>query len=186
MGPHSCRLRYPPAPRCRGHRTRGAGGDGARFFLDTEFVAPGRGHAISLVSVAIAAEDGREYYAEVRDADTSLASEWVVANVLPHLRGGDAIRNPSQMRTDVLAFVGAAPEFWGYYAAFDWVALCQLFGDMDNHPHGWPFLAYDLRQALDAAGLSHIKQPDDAPHNALSDAQWVRDTWIAHCGKDAT
>ena len=68
------------------------------------------------------------------------------------------------------------PEFWGYYSAYDHVALCQIFGTMMELPQGWPMLTYDLRQFLDAKGLQGVTQPDDMPHHALGDARWIAET----------
>lgn len=83
---------------------------------------------------------------------------------------------------DILKFCSPTahgfPEFWGYYAAYDWVALCQLFGDMSKLPSGWPMYIHDYRQWLDEHGKSHIKQPDDSPHHALKDAQWLRESFM--------
>lgn len=73
-----------------------------------------------------------------------------------------------------------APEVWGYYAGYDFVVVSQLLGGFSQYPTGWPFLFYDLRQALDFAGLEDVRQPDDAPHHALLDARWVRDTYEHH------
>lgn len=70
------------------------------------------------------------------------------------------------------------PEFWGYYAAYDWVALCQIFGDMSRLPAGWPMYCHDYRQWLDEHGLEYIHQPDDTPHHALADAQWLRESFL--------
>jgi hypothetical protein len=87
---------------------------------------------------------------------------------MPYQRIGEQLRE----------FVGddPLPEFWGYYCAFDYVILSQLMGGMDAWPTGWPYLMLDLRQWLDSEALHHVSQPDDAPHNALEDARWIRET----------
>ncbi len=153
-----------------------------RYFIDTEFLEGGRGGPIGLLSLAIVAESGREFYAENAYAQTTSATPWIRNNVLPHLQGGEAAIPPTQIVTALLAFIGndPAPEFWGYYCAYDWVVLCQLFGDMSALPKGWPYLAYDLRQALDLSGRRAVKQDDDAVHHALSDARWIRETWATY------
>jgi hypothetical protein len=40
-------------------------------------------------------------------------------------------------------------EFYGYYADYDWVAFCWLFGKMIDLPKGFPTYCVDLKQILD-------------------------------------
>lgn len=56
-----------------------------RYFYDTEFVESGPEHPIELISIGIAAEDGREYYAQSMEFDASKANEWVAEHVLEKL-----------------------------------------------------------------------------------------------------
>lgn len=54
-----------------------------RCFLDTEFSSMDRP---ALISIALVADDGREFYAEVTDSWTlEDCSDFVISNVLPHL-----------------------------------------------------------------------------------------------------
>jgi len=41
------------------------------------------------------------------------------------------------------------PVFYGYYSAYDFVVLCQLFDKMINLPNGFPKYTLDLKQELD-------------------------------------
>lgn len=41
------------------------------------------------------------------------------------------------------------PEFYGYYADYDWVVFCWLFGLMIDLPNGFPKYCRDLKQMLD-------------------------------------
>lgn len=41
------------------------------------------------------------------------------------------------------------PEFYAYYADYDWVLFCSLFGTMMDLPRGFPMYAIDLKQTLD-------------------------------------
>ena len=143
-----------------------------KFFIDTEFMEDGR--TIDLLSIGVVAEDGRELYIEVL-ADASKANAWVQANVLPHL-GKIPVSTREQAARQLLDFIGPEkPEFWGYYADYDWVALCQLFGRMIDLPSGWPMYCRDLKQLCDSVGNPSLpKQPGDE-HHALADARWVRD-----------
>lgn len=154
-----------------------------------EFIEDGR--RVFPVSVGLVAEDGRELYRQFSDAPFERANEWVRANVLTKLTGlhGNRIRKPwgdkGSIAEEIRSFCAPADDdptalsFVGYYCDYDWVVMCQLFGTMMQLPEGWPMFAWDLRQMLDERGLQHISQPDDMPHQALSDAQWIMATYKA-------
>lgn len=84
-------------------------------------------------------------------------------------------------------------EFYAYYADYDWVAFCWLYGMMKDLPKGFPMYCRDLKQMLDEKVerkslewgpkaedfdmLNHVKTLPDYPleinsHNALADARW--------------
>jgi hypothetical protein len=44
---------------------------------------------------------------------------------------------------------GCYPVFYGYYADYDWVVFCWLFGTMMQLPNGFPMFCKDLKQMLD-------------------------------------
>ena len=85
------------------------------------------------------------------------------------------------------------PEFYGYYADYDWVVFCWLFGNMIDLPKGFPMYCIDLKQTLNTMcdndlfnadkhghtsfSLTGIKKHPKYPkqvneHNALADARW--------------
>ena len=64
-------------------------------------------------------EDGEELYLESSEVDWRKASDWVNQNVKPHLTG--ALHTRAEIAAKVRAFAGIAPEFWAYFAAYDWV-----------------------------------------------------------------
>lgn len=65
------------------------------------------------------------------------------------------------------------PEFWGYYADYDWVAFCQLFGAMIELPKGFPMYCQDIKQLCDFLGNPELPpNPSDSEHHALKDAEW--------------
>ncbi|AQA20711.1 hypothetical protein BTZ20_3436 [Rhodococcus sp. MTM3W5.2] len=103
-----------------------------RYFYDCEFIEDGR--TIDLVSIGVAAEDGREFYAVSTEFDPTKAGKWVRANVLPKLPqpSSPLWRSRAQIRDDLLKFLvprpGVTPELWAWIAAYDHVALCQLWG----------------------------------------------------------
>lgn len=152
------------------------------YYLDTEFIE--YPNSIHLISLGIVAEDGREFYAENYDADLSRANKWVKEFVIPATLWKKKLYTaPFATDTKVygdiylikdrlLKFIGDdKPEFWGYFADYDWVVFCWLFGTMMDLPEGWPMFCRDLRQLADV-----IKKPDFAgpitEHNALEDARW--------------
>lgn len=142
--------------------------------IDTEFIEDGR--TIDLISIGIVREDGAEYYAESAECDLNRASDWVRANVLPHLTGDRKSR--AVIAREIVDFVGPAPEIWAYYADYDWVALCQLYGTMMQLPKGWPLFCRDLRQITADMATPPMQHGDDE-HNALADARWVLRTLLS-------
>lgn len=141
-----------------------------RIFFDTEFIEDGK--TIDLISIGLVAEDGRELYLENSECNLSRASPWVQENVLPHLTGDRVDR--VAMGTAIRNFVDperfGKPQFWAYYAHYDWVALCQLFGTMMDLPEGWPMYCRDFKQWLDEHGNPAMDTHGADHHNALADA----------------
>lgn len=144
-----------------------------RIWLDTEFIEDGR--TIDLISIGMVREDGAEYYAESADCDLSRASSWVRDNVFPHLTGKRKSR--ALIAKQITEFVGPYPEFWAYFADYDWVALCQLYGTMMTLPEGWPKFCLDVKQIAYLAGDPSLQRPEGDDHNALADARWTRRIW---------
>jgi hypothetical protein len=144
-----------------------------RFWFDTEFHENGR--TIDLISIGVVAEDGREYYAETDFAKEKCSTDWLKANVLPHLTGAE--RQRALIAKDLIAFMGEKPEIWAYYAAYDWVVLCQLFGTMMRLPNGWPMFCRDIKQLCVAMGDPALPPQEGNQHDALSDARWNKLAW---------
>ena len=83
------------------------------------------------------------------------------------------------------------PKFYAYYADYDWVVFCQLFGKMIDLPNGFPMYCIDLKQEMEESQIenngvwligSKIKTHPDYPkqineHNALSDARWNKELY---------
>jgi hypothetical protein len=154
-----------------------------KYFLDTEFIEDGR--TIDLISIGIAAEDGRTYYAISYEFDPSKAGDWVRENVLRKLpcrlevpgtkppAAGPEWKSRREIRDDIRAFIGdVAPEFWGYFADYDWVVFCWLFGRMEDLPEGFPMYCRDIKQVMESLGLEELPLPKEGEHNALADAIW--------------
>jgi hypothetical protein len=176
-----------------------------RYFLDTEFAE--NGSTIDLISIGVLAEDGREFYACSTEARLDLVNDWVRSNVLPQLpRYGDqAWMSRKAIRDELELFIADGwdavydqrtsmgtladlkkgyyrrdvnPQFWAYFADYDWVVLCQLFGTMMDLPAHFPRYCMDLKQWATQLGLSKDNVLSGWPkqemgeHNALFDARW--------------
>jgi hypothetical protein len=153
-----------------------------RFFYDTEFMeAPG---FLELLSIGVVSEDGqREFYAENEEADLARANPWVRENVLPHLNAPGVLRLRREgLRRHLRAFLNPQAEdpveLWGYYSAYDHVALCWLFGSMVDLPPGMPMLTLDVQQLALARPTRKLPPQVGVQHNALADARWTRDAWL--------
>ncbi len=164
-----------------------------KYFYDTEFIDDGS--RIDLISIGVVAEDGREFYAEATDADLSKANDWVKENVITHLWSRQSDRRSANLWTrdggcggllykreiarDLVRFMDVGvfgkPEFWGYYSAYDHVALMQLYGPMINKPDKWPMYTMDLKQWCKSLGDPELPKQGKGEHHSLSDARWVRD-----------
>lgn len=166
-----------------------------RYWFDTEFIEDGK--TIDLISIGIVAEDGREFYAESTEADLDKASDWVRENVIKHLwshrpdkreanlwsrdGGVGSLLSRQHIASEVQAFCDPSkygkPECWAYYADYDWVVLCQLFGTMMDLPKGWPMYCRDIKQLCDDLGNPKLPEQGREEHHALADARWNKAAW---------
>lgn len=165
-----------------------------RYFIDTEFNEDGDADrpTITLISIALVAEDGRELYCINRDVKEEDCNAWVREHVFPNLYGSSMKGVPedqhvttlSDIRKRIEYFVGddPKPEFWGYYCDYDWVVFCWLWGAMVNLPKHFPKYCIDLKQLMHELGIPAMSGPAELgrvpatiggpEHNALSDARW--------------
>lgn len=146
-----------------------------KIWFDTEFIEDGK--TIDLISIGVVSEDGGQIYMENGECDLSRASPWVRENVLPHLTGPSPLVTRQYIADVLVDFCGDAPEFWGYYADYDWVVLCQLFGTMMDLPKGWPMYCRDVKQWADVLGNPKLPKHQGTAHNAMDDAIWTRTAW---------
>lgn len=146
-----------------------------RYFYDTEFIEDGR--TIDLISIGVAAEDGREYYGVSTEFDPGRAGSWVRTNVLPKLPppASQLWRSRAQIRADLEAFLGVDGgepiELWAWVAAYDHVALCQLWGPMTELPAAMPRFTRELRQLWEDRGCPRMPPRHRHAHDALVDAR---------------
>lgn len=146
-----------------------------KYFLDTEFLEDGK--TIELISIGIVAGDGREFYLENSDFNLDSATDWLKENVVPHLnfeKFGFALEF---IKRQILFFIDndPKPEFWGYYANYDWVLFCQLFGKMMDLPKPFPMFINDMKsfQSVLRPDLVFPRQGEQE-HNALADARHIK------------
>jgi 3' exoribonuclease, RNase T-like len=93
------------------------------------------------------------------------------------------------------------PEFYAYFADYDWVAFCWLFGKMNDLPKGFPHYCQDIQQMKDELWekvlssemlmarfmIRNVKHINDHPnypkqdpakqHHALEDAKHDRELY---------
>ena len=166
-----------------------------KYFYDTEFIEDGK--TIDLISIGIVAEDGREFYAISTEFNPKKASQWVKDNVLAHLPErrvnlsdpsisprikGESLawKTRAQIKEGLLAFMSWSsqkPELWGYYADYDHVVLCQLFGTMMDLPKGWPMYTRDIKQLCVDLGDPKLPEQGKGEHHALADARWNKQAY---------
>lgn len=173
---------------------------------------------IQLISIGIVCEDGREFYAISDEFDESLADNWVKDNVISKLprrnvsfhdsprERQDALRwmSNEKIKYEIVKFMGGGvddfspilyvpveAEIYAYFADYDWIVFCNLFGRMIDLPSGMPMYCKDLKQYLDDLAKSEadidgtnfkdclkaIKESPNYPkqeneHSALDDARW--------------
>lgn len=169
-----------------------------KIYYDTEFLEDGR--TIDLISIGMVASDGREYYAVNQDAPWSRIRKhpWLMANVVPHLPRGygdwrnhmpkrwlidftdSKVKPRDQIADEVYRFLVGdwpEPELWAWYAAYDHVALAQLWGRMIDLPQGVPMWTNDIQQEIVRLSINSSELPPQkgAVHNALEDARYAQE-----------
>jgi hypothetical protein len=151
-----------------------------RFFYDTEFIEDG--NTIDLVSIGVVDEDGREFYAVSTEFDPTRAGPWVREHVL------DKLPSPADpvwcdrrtIRERLLKFFNRGRdrvELWAWFAAYDHVALAQLWGDMPALPRELPRFTRELRQRWEDVGKPVLPIPPKDAHDALADARHNLARW---------
>lgn len=134
-----------------------------RIWIDCEW-ADFRGQ---LLSMALVAEDGREFYAE-RLYDRSLCNEWVQQNVLPHLdRKGLTER----------AFCRALGRFLDPYAVVELIAdwpedIARFMDALTDEPGMLVWRGAVTARIVSTSYISKL------PHHALHDAIALKDACI--------
>lgn len=158
------------------------------IYYDFEFIEDGR--TIDPISIGMVTDDHQQYYAVNLGISPARIYEhpWLRENVLPHLPVRNAhskhliawdetntcVKPLQTIANEVRDFILETPEraLWSWYAAYDHVALCQLWGPMSQLPRGVPMYTNDLKQECVRLGDPRIPFPPElSSHNALDDAK---------------
>ena len=140
-----------------------------KLFLDCEFTQLST--QAKLISLALVAEDGREFYVELLDTwQPKDCSDFVIEIVLPQLWGGAYAMPIIDARAALLRFLGSfhqtlevvtdAPEY-------DWM----LFSELAHSEGKWPHDV--LNTPTNAVTLEACNDGFPLPHHALLDARII-------------
>lgn len=181
-----------------------------RVFYDVKIVERGNQLPIQLISAAYIGEDGRELYVINEECLTNVVRHpglsMTVGPSLPitmdQVGDGNFITQWNPNHEDyanvfamdtlvdrVKAFLlGCAKEskleMWGYYAPFQYVAHCQLFGDEAALPVEFPIWTHDLMQVIETDPAVVLPPQPHINHHALWDARWTRDCFRVLNGQE--
>jgi len=166
-----------------------------RVFFDTEFT--GLHQNTTLISIGCVAEDGRTFYAETHDYDTTQLNDWLRTNVIDNLAFSSVEFAVPKMIFDHYTMRGYASvagnmlrewlakyesvEMWSDCLAYDWVLFCQLFGGAFEIPKNVYYIPFDLATLFKLKGIdpdinreAYCGMTDGPKHNALWDAQVIK------------
>lgn len=138
------------------------------LYIDTEFTQLSAERR--LISLALVAADGAEFYVELSDGwELADCSEFVVEIVLPQLDLATHGRPRAEAGAALHAFLAGlgAVEVVGDALAWDWPLLLELLG-----APGLPGNVLGCRQVDDPLA---VLPPEEVPHHALLDARLLRD-----------
>ena len=140
---------------------------GMNLYLDTEF----DGHNGELISLALAAEEGKHWYGINPDIDQPNADPWVKDHVLPVLHampetaGVAGFSDRPEFRASLKEYLLARPgaTIWADWPAdFEWL-MAAMCGDS----YAESFMIPCTMQLI----VTPVGEPKpEVPHNALSDA----------------
>jgi hypothetical protein len=140
-----------------------------RLFLDCQFTL--LSSAAKLISLALVAGDGREFYVELLDAwREEDCSDFVKEIVLPQLWGGSYSLPTADARLSLLRFLTSFKnevEIVTDAPQYDW----ELFCDLVYEDGRWPRIVRNI--PTDATTLAPTSDGEELPHHALLDARII-------------
>ena len=140
-----------------------------RLFLDCEFTKLSA--TAKLISLALVAENGREFYVELLDTwREEDCSDFVIEIVLPQLWGGGNAQPIIRARTALLDYLASFDEVLEIVTdapQYDWELFCELAYDDGKWPR-------NIRNyPTDATTLDATSEGAPLPHHALLDARII-------------
>jgi hypothetical protein len=124
-----------------------------------------------LVSIALVADDGREFYGERSDYDPASCSEFVRAAVLPQLgQHPERVFTREALRAALVAWLAQFDHEPERQLCFDWGGDWELLCDLlDGPPPGWQ--AFNVAGQLDRHRSEDYYRIHGGRHHALHDAR---------------
>ncbi len=155
------------------------------IFFDTEFTDL-NAKTGELLSIGMIKYTGEKLYLELESS--AEPHPWVIEHVLPYLNQPKVSREKAKEL--IREFVGPdQPYLVAYVNQFDAIYWYELFGSAQDHPAYW--IPIDFASILFGMGLSPnsmgilefftslgINKADYQEHNALADAELLRDTYL--------
>lgn len=145
-----------------------------KVFLDCEFTQLNAD--AKLISLALVAEDGREYYVELSDSyDLSDCSDFVKEHVLPQLdpaRYGCTVAEAQAKLAGFVSGLHSNIQILSDAPEFDWEFFCELMyvdGHWPVNVNNCPLNLHDWYRELKPQEVE-LEIPD-VPHHALFDAR---------------
>ena len=156
-----------------------------RVYLDTEFTKFARPQ---LISLALVAESGQEFYGESTDFVRLQCSDFVVENVLPLLQGGEVAASSDELRGKVVDWLAALQSRAEIISDFDGdiELLLQLLRINAKEIGRYNIAALSVldgefvkSESFDHALNNYFANVDSRRHHALVDARALRSAHAA-------
>ncbi|MDZ5432002.1 3'-5' exoribonuclease [Pseudomonas fluorescens] len=140
-----------------------------KLFLDCEFTHLSA--QAKLISLALVAEDGREFYVELLDTwRPEDCSDFVIEIVLPQMWGGAYAMPIIDARASLLQYLGSFHETLEVVTdapEYDWMLFSELAYSEGKWPHNV------LNVPTSAVTLVACNDGSPLPHHALLDARII-------------
>jgi len=168
-----------------------------KVFFDTEFT--GLHQNTSLISIGLISEDGKTFYAELRDYDKSQLDDWLKENIIANTsylketgnydaasKSYDRVYMPisdkEHLAEDLKEWLCQfdTVEIWSDCLAYDWVLFNDIFGHAFNIPKNVYYIPFDICTLFKIKGVDpDINREQFAgiegdKHNALHDAKVIK------------
>jgi len=155
-----------------------------RVYFDTEFT--GLHKDTTLISIGIIDENGREYYAELKDYDENQCDDWIKENVIKNLDGNHVV-SKEELREELTEWFSEYKkvEIWSDCLAYDWVLFNDIFGHAFTIPMNIYYIPFDICTLMKIKGVDPDIDREDfaemneksSKHNALWDAKVIKECY---------